>query len=89
MQRGHILANQLGGTGLDRRNLLPLYTAVNSPRMSAVEKVVADRIANHETMYYEVTAGYTGDNLVPDSVNISWWSMTTGESDTVNLPNTP
>ncbi|MGW5425740.1 DNA/RNA non-specific endonuclease [Streptomyces sp. NPDC004059] len=68
MQRGHILANQLGGTGLDRRNLLPLYTAVNSPRMSAVEKVVADRIANHETMYYEVTAGYTGENLVPDSV---------------------
>ncbi|SFF38850.1 hypothetical protein [Streptomyces mirabilis] len=40
MQRGHILADQLGGT-------------------------------------------------FPDSVSIQWWSMTTGESDMVRLPNTP
>jgi hypothetical protein len=79
MQRGHIIANSLGGgTGLDRRNLMPLYTAINSPTMSKIEASVASRIGNDQTMYYSVTPQYSGENLVPTSVVISWGSMING-----------
>ncbi|MEV6791740.1 DNRLRE domain-containing protein [Streptomyces sp. NPDC051320] len=93
MQRGHLLANILGGTGLDKRNLMPLYSKVNSPDMSAVEGDIASRIEKGETMYYSVSPNYTGGNLVPDSVTISWKSITNGDTNAdmyanqVTLPN--
>jgi RHS repeat-associated protein len=93
MQRGHLLANILGGTGLDKRNLMPLYSRVNSPDMSTVEGDIANRIEKGETMYYSVSPNYSGGNLVPDSVTISWKSITNGDTNAdmyanqVTLPN--
>ena len=71
MQRGHLLGRQLGGVGDDRRNLVPLYAAVNSPIMSGYESQVADAIGAGQTVYYTVTPQYEGDNPIPVSITMN------------------
>lgn len=89
MHRGHLLANRLGGTGEDRRNLTPLYATVNLSTMRKVENSIAGRLDAGDTMYYEVSPHYSGNSLVPDNVGYFWKDVTSGESDYGNLPNTP
>ncbi|WP_405806579.1 DNRLRE domain-containing protein [Streptomyces sp. NBC_00210] len=87
--RGHLLANALGGSGEDRRNLVPLYGKPNMSQMRRVENQIAKRIAAGETMYYQVMPRYTGDNGAPDTLDISWKSITTGQSGSATIWNTP
>jgi hypothetical protein len=90
MDRAHLLANRTGGTGLDRRNLTPLYSDVNHPDMwNAVEKGVIGRLNRNDTMYYEVSVSYSGDSLVPDRLSYFWKDITTGQSDDGYILNTP
>ncbi len=89
LHRGHLLANRLGGTGEDRRNLTPEYAKVNLVTMSKVEKGVAARLDSGDTMYYEVTPHYSGNSLVPDNIGYFWKDITTGEKGWGSLPNTP
>ncbi|MGW0998361.1 DNRLRE domain-containing protein [Streptomyces sp. NPDC002523] len=89
MDRGHLLANRLGGTGIDRRNLTPLYSKVNHPYMwKTVEEPVKNRLELNHTMYYEVSAGYNGDSLAPYRLTYFWKDITTGESETGYIMNT-
>jgi hypothetical protein len=87
--RGHLLGRQLGGSGTDRRNLVPLYVKVNSPLMRDFENEMAARVKGGETLWYSVRAHYTGDNPIPDSLSIFWMSMTTGHSGAFPIDNTP
>jgi RHS repeat-associated protein len=89
VQRGHLIGKQLGGSGTDMRNLVPLYNEANSPIMSSFENEVAARIKAGETIYYQSDANYTGNNPIPDSISISWTSLTTGQSKVINIPNVP
>ncbi|MFB6552021.1 DNRLRE domain-containing protein [Streptomyces sp. NPDC056405] len=89
VQRGHMLAKSLGGSGTDRRNLVTLYSKVNSPFMSTFESEIARRVESGETIWYSVRAHHTGDNTMPDSLSIYWQSMTTGQSGAMPIPNDP
>ncbi|MFG2334775.1 DNA/RNA non-specific endonuclease, partial [Streptomyces sp. NPDC048604] len=91
MNRGHLLANALGGSGTDRRNLVALYGTPNRSQMKKVENEVARMVAAGDTVYYEVTANYTGRNGAPDSLTIKWINMDTGEMplDPITIWNTP
>ncbi|MGW0084406.1 golvesin C-terminal-like domain-containing protein [Streptomyces sp. NPDC003393] len=87
--RSHLLANRLGGTGLDRRNLTPLFSDVNHPIMwNTVEKEVVGRLGSGHTMYYEVSAGYSGNSLEPYRLSYFWKDITTGETEYGRIANT-
>ncbi|WP_099052891.1 DNRLRE domain-containing protein [Streptomyces glaucescens] len=91
MNRGHLLANTLGGSGTDRRNLVALYATPNGSDMKKVENQVAKMVAAGDTVYYEVTAHYTGRKGAPDYLTIKWLNMDTGEMplDPITIWNTP
>ncbi|MBA2805980.1 DNA/RNA non-specific endonuclease [Streptomyces sp. KM273126] len=91
MNRGHLLANTLGGSGTDRRNLVSLYGTPNRSQMRKVENEVARMVEAGDTVYYEVTAHYTGRNGAPDYLTIKWLNMDTGEVplDPITIWNTP
>ncbi|MFJ8659089.1 DNA/RNA non-specific endonuclease [Streptomyces sp. NPDC093795] len=91
MNRGHLLGNQLGGSGTEMRNLVSLYARPNQKVMAAYENQVAGMVAKGQTVYYEVTANYTGKNAVPDSLTIKWVNLGTGEMprDPITIWNTP
>ncbi|MFJ7159462.1 DNRLRE domain-containing protein [Streptomyces sp. NPDC101118] len=89
VQRGHLIGKQLGGSGTDLRNLVPLYNETNSPVMAKFENEVAARVKAGETIYYQSDAHYTGNNPIPDSISLSWTSITTGQSKVISIPNVP
>ncbi|WP_374103135.1 DNA/RNA non-specific endonuclease [Streptomyces sp. B93] len=92
MNRGHLLGNQLGGSGTDRRNLVALHGVPNrKPYMAKVESEVAAMVNSGQTVYYEVTAHYTGKNGAPDYLTINWLNLDTGEipAEPITIWNTP
>ncbi|MEU0003054.1 DNRLRE domain-containing protein [Streptomyces sp. NPDC006314] len=89
VQRGHLIGKQLGGSGTDKRNLVPLYNEVNSPLMSSFENEVAKRLKAGDSIYYQVDANYTGNNPIPDSISIMWTSVVTGQSKAIKISNVP
>ncbi|MFE7599239.1 DNRLRE domain-containing protein [Streptomyces sp. NPDC057494] len=89
VQRGHLIGKQLGGSGTDMRNLVPLYNEANSPVMASFENEVAARVKAGETIYYQSDANYVGDSPIPASISIRWTSLTTGQSKAISIPNVP
>ncbi|MFD5054240.1 golvesin C-terminal-like domain-containing protein [Streptomyces tendae] len=92
MNRGHLLGNQLGGSGTDRRNLVALHGVPNrKPYMAKVESEVAAMVNSGQTVYYDVTAHYTGKNGAPDYLTINWLNLDTGEmpAEPITIWNTP
>ncbi|MGI4835813.1 MAG: RHS repeat-associated core domain-containing protein [Janthinobacterium lividum] len=71
-QRSHLLADTLGGSGSDGRNLVTLTDGANHPGMSTSEGQVRRYLRNNPTssVTLEVTPHYTGNNLVPDRVTM-------------------
>ncbi|MEV0495603.1 hypothetical protein [Streptomyces atratus] len=59
--------------------------------MNAEENKVAEMVQKGQTVYYEVTAQYTGENAVPDYLTINWLNLDTGEipADPITIWNTP
>ncbi|GEK04587.1 hypothetical protein TNCT1_68630 [Streptomyces sp. 1-11] len=88
VNRGHLLAKSLGGSGTDRRNLVTLYRNANSPVMSKFEDEIAGRLAVGETVWYSARAHYEGDDPIPVSVSI-YWASSTGETGGFPVPNVP
>ncbi|MFF0047137.1 DNA/RNA non-specific endonuclease [Streptomyces sp. NPDC005498] len=77
MNRGHLLARQLGGSGTDRRNLVPLYRTANSPEMSTQEQKIADSIAAGNTVYYSSVPVWGSDsNPIPLGVTMTAYTST-------------
>lgn len=84
LERGHLLARQLGGSGADRRNLVPLYPAANDPGMRDEEDKIVAAINAGNTVYYAVFANYSGNNKLPDSVTME--AFTASGAPIVNMP---
>ncbi|MFB7608614.1 LamG-like jellyroll fold domain-containing protein [Streptomyces gardneri] len=70
--RGHLIARQLGGSGTDLRNLIPLHAAANSKVMAGIENKVTAAIAEtRQSVRYEVTPVYRLKlSGVPEAVHI-------------------
>lgn len=69
--RGHLLGNQLGGSGSDPRNLTTIYqNPVNHPVMSSVEASVRKAVEGGQVVNYNVTPIYKGNNLVSRGITI-------------------
>jgi hypothetical protein len=74
--RGHLLGNQLGGPGDDRRNLVPLYSTANRQYMRNIENQIADYIQETGVaVFYTATPEYDGSNPVPDEVILNAWAI--------------
>ncbi|MFC3898267.1 DNRLRE domain-containing protein [Lentzea rhizosphaerae] len=69
--RGHLIANCLGGADI-LENLVPLnQNATNNSMMyHRVEARVAERLKAGESIYYQVIPVYSGQSVVPDTVQI-------------------
>jgi RHS repeat-associated protein len=77
VNRGHLLARQLGGSGTDLRNLVTLYRNANAPVMSTQEQKIADAIAAGNTVYYSSIPIYSSpDNPIPSGVTMSAYTST-------------
>jgi len=69
--RGHLLGNQLGGSGTLPENLVTLLqTPTNSPIMSGFEAQVRAAVASGQTVSYGVVPVYRGSSLVPSAVTL-------------------
>ena len=69
--RGHLLGNQLGGSGAEYRNLVTLYQdPVNTPVMRGFENAVRAAVESGQTVRYQVIPVYQGSNLMPSGVTL-------------------
>lgn len=99
--RGHLLADSLGGSGHDARNIVAMYPRTNCPYMYKWEKLVKDivqtRLAEKDLIFYAVEARY--DSVFPSHPThivmytyYQQWNSFIGEYDarpwfTVSIPN--
>ena len=69
--RGHLLGNQLGGSGDLAENLVTLQQNwTNSPVMRGFESQVRSAVEAGEMVQYSATPIYQGSNLVPKGVTL-------------------
>ncbi|MFG3002242.1 RHS repeat-associated core domain-containing protein [Streptomyces sp. NPDC048340] len=72
--RGHLAACQLGGSGSELRNLVPLHRDANSNVMRGVENKVAAQVAAGQAVHYESTPIYPARPTgIPDFIHIQAW----------------
>jgi len=70
--RGHLLGNQLGGSGAEVRNLVTLQqTPANSPVMRGFENQIRAAVEGGQVFDGRFTPIYLGDNLVPRGITIT------------------
>ncbi|MEU2742065.1 DNRLRE domain-containing protein [Streptomyces sp. NPDC007095] len=65
LDRSHLVARRFGGSGTDRRNLVPLPSDVNQDSMGDWEEAISDQLEQKNTVYYEISASYQGDSTIP------------------------
>ncbi len=69
--RGHLLDNQLGGSGTDPRNLVTMFqTPANSPAMRGFENQVRAAVEAGQVVDYWAIPVYQGSNLTPVGVTL-------------------
>jgi len=69
--RGHLLGNQLGGSGNDERNLVTLFqNPTNTPIMRDIENEVRKAVVSGETVEYSVTPLYKDNEKIPFGITI-------------------
>ncbi|MGR2741106.1 DNA/RNA non-specific endonuclease [Billgrantia sp. Q4P2] len=70
--RGHLLANVLGGSGNDARNLVTLFQRnTNSPNMRYFEAQVRNAVESGQAVNFRAVPVYTGGELVPTGVTLT------------------
>jgi RHS repeat-associated protein len=89
LDRGHLLANQLGGVGDDRRNLVPLYPDANRGVMKGYEQEVKDAIDEGNTVYFYCKPNYDGDSPIPASITMEAYTSDGAPVVNVTFPNVP
>jgi len=65
IQKAHLLARALGGSGVERRNLTPLHRIPNKEMFDEVEKRINRAIKNGEVVRYAVTPRYRKGAAAP------------------------
>lgn len=69
--RGHLLGNQLGGHGGDRRNLVSLtQNPANHPKMSMAERKIRQAVEGGQSVEYKITPTYKGTQLRPTGIKL-------------------
>ncbi|WP_106448765.1 DNA/RNA non-specific endonuclease [Trichococcus alkaliphilus] len=82
LNRGHLLADVLGGSGEDWRNLVTLYRNANYPTMYfAAEDIVKTAIQHGSVVRYRVTPIFMGDELMSQGLHIMAKSVTDNSID--------
>ncbi len=68
--RGHLLANRLGGSGKLAENLVAIYARHNRGKMRVFEELVYNQAKDGKVVKYRVTPSYKApDNLeIPDTI---------------------
>jgi hypothetical protein len=70
--RGHLLGNQLGGSGNVAENIVTLQqNPANSPFMRGFENQVRSAVESGQIVQYSSTPIYNGSNLVPRGITLS------------------
>ena len=69
-QRGHLIAKNHGGSGVDPRNIVTITDGTNHPGMTKYENIITRRVKNGDTILLEVKAVYDGDNLTPSKITM-------------------
>ncbi|WP_256341731.1 DNRLRE domain-containing protein [Streptomyces sp. TLI_105] len=65
MDRAHLLAREFGGSGVDRRNLVPLPSDANQTSMAGWERAIREQLAQGKTVFYRIEASYVGNSTNP------------------------
>ncbi|CZQ82099.1 dna/rna non-specific endonuclease [Trichococcus palustris] len=82
LNRGHLLADVLGGSGADWRNLVTLYRNANYPTMYfAAEEIVSEAIQSGTVVRYRVTPIFKGEELMCKGLHIMAKSVTDNSVD--------
>lgn len=82
LNRGHLLADVLGGSGEDWRNLVTLYRNANYPTMYfAAEDIVKTAIQHGSVVRYRVTPIFAGEELMCQGLHIMAKSVTDNSVD--------
>lgn len=82
LNRGHLLADVLGGSGEDWRNLVTLYRNANYPTMYfAAEDIVKEAIQHGSVVRYRVTPIFIGEELMCEGMHIMAKSVTDNSVD--------
>ncbi|CZQ81790.1 dna/rna non-specific endonuclease [Trichococcus palustris] len=82
LNRGHLLADVLGGSGEDWRNLVTLYRNANYPTMYfAAEDIVNTAIQHGSVVRYRVTPIFMGEELMCEGLHIMAKSVTDNSVD--------
>lgn len=82
LNRGHLLADVLGGSGEDWRNLVTLYRNANYPTMYfAAEDIVKEAIQHGSVVRYRVTPIFNGEELMCEGMHIMAKSVTDNSVD--------
>ncbi|MDO6819040.1 DNA/RNA non-specific endonuclease [Zobellia sp. 1_MG-2023] len=69
-ERGHLIARNHGGSGTDPRNIVTITDGTNHPGMTRFENSVTRHVRSGNTVLIEVTPNYSGNNPIPDSINM-------------------
>ncbi|MBN8781339.1 DNA/RNA non-specific endonuclease [Thiobacillus sp.] len=70
--RGHLLGNQLGGSGSDARNLVTIQqNPANTPVMRGYENQVRSAVEQGQAVRYSATPIYNGSDLAPHGITIN------------------
>lgn len=70
--RGHLLANILGGSGTDARNLVTLFQRhANSPNMRHFETQVRNAVDGGQVVNFRAVPIYSDNNSVPTGVTMT------------------
>ncbi|MBC2907009.1 DNRLRE domain-containing protein [Streptomyces cupreus] len=65
LNRSHLFARRFGGSGTDRRNLVPLPWRVNQVDMAGWESAIEEELEKGNTVYYSMAASYEGNSTEP------------------------
>jgi len=70
LDRGHLVAKILGGSGSDPRNIIPMYRYANRTRMRTYEGWIRAAVLQCQVVLYRVRPHYTGSDPIPTSVSL-------------------
>ncbi|MYW00358.1 hypothetical protein GT354_19140 [Streptomyces sp. SID3343] len=87
LQRGHLLGLQLGGSGVELRNLVPIEKLANSPVMRACEKRVKTALEGGDQVYYTSRPIYDGVDPIPTGIRITARGRTVNFDETIKNVN--
>lgn len=70
LDRGHLIAKNLGGDDGDQRNIVPIYNVINNGMMKHIEFAIAGMVRLYGKVYMTVIPVYIGDGIIPICLSV-------------------